>query len=201
MSMKFDVIVNGPLEVNTYLVFNGVGECYLIDPGYDGDKIYKIVKKHDVKVKAILLTHGHFDHIGATNYLVNLFKSPVYLHPLDFKMVKSPSLNYSIAFNQPISLDVELSDITKLNNPEIEIIHTPGHSKGSISIYFKKDKLLFSGDTLFNKGVGRTDLYGGNEVELNKSINKLLLLDEDVMVLPGHGEATTILEEKLNRSI
>lgn len=199
--MKFDLIVNGPLDVNTYLLYHEVGKCYVIDPGHDYKQIINFINRRHVKVTAIILTHGHFDHIAGVNELVKAFNCPVYLHLNDAKMVKSIALNYSFAFNESIIIDSYIEDINSLNNEDIEVIHTPGHSRGSCCLYLNNDKLLFSGDTLFKDGVGRTDLHGSSLDELNKSIKKLFLLDDDVIVLPGHGEETTILQEKYTQGI
>jgi glyoxylase-like metal-dependent hydrolase (beta-lactamase superfamily II) len=196
--MKITILSHGPLLVNTYIVGDLNQDCYVIDPGYDEQSISKMIKKYHSGVKAILLTHGHYDHIGAVNELANMYKCKVYIHPFDFVMAKNPRLNYSFGTGRNYGIEVTVEDITNLNDENVEVIHTPGHSKGSICLYFKNDKVLFSGDTLFSDGVGRTDLYSSNINELNESLKKLMLLHDDVLVYPGHDEFTTIGSERNN---
>lgn len=196
--MKLKIIMNGPLLVNTYIIGDTHQPCYVIDPGSDFLMISRYIKLHHTGIQAILLTHGHYDHIGAVNELVEQYHCKVYAHPLEMEIAKNPRLNYSSQFGGRYRVQDEISDIFTLQDPNIEIFHTPGHTKGSISILMKNEKLLFSGDTLFKNSVGRTDLFSGNEGALQKSLAFLLSLKEDLLVYPGHDEFTTIESERQN---
>ena len=189
---KMFCIVNGRLEVNTYVIGDENG-CYIIDPGFDGKRISSYVDRRYEKVLGILLTHGHFDHIGAVDELAKKYNCPVYLHPGDYELIQDDDLNYSKSFNYKIILRSPLTDIMELNDPNIEVLHTPGHSRGSVCIYFKEEKTLFSGDTLFERSIGRTDLYGSNQDDMAESLIDIFnTYEDDVKVYPGHDVMTTI---------
>lgn len=173
----------------------------LIDPGADGKRIYRWVLEKGLKVDYILLTHGHVDHIGAVDELRELLgKVAVGIHAGDAGMFTDGKLNLSSYFGQGLVLqkaDFLLQDGQELviGNQILKVISTPGHSPGGVC--FLSSEGLFSGDTLFAGSIGRTDFPGGSSGQLLKGIKeKLLILPEDTRVLPGHGEETTIGEEK-----
>lgn len=173
----------------------------LIDPGADGKRIYRWVLEKGLKVDYILLTHGHVDHIGAVDELRELLgKVAVGIHAGDAGMFTDGKLNLSSYFGQGLVLqkaDFLLQDGQELviGNQILKVISTPGHSPGGVC--FLSSEGLFSGDTLFAGSIGRTDFPGGSSEQLLKGIKeKLLILPEDTRVLPGHGEETTIGEEK-----
>ena len=185
--------VQGNFMENTYLITNG-NEGILIDPGEDLEDIINDINKYDIK--AILLTHGHIDHIDG----IKLFKNtPIYLYKDEYEVFKSAKYSLYEMCNKEYPFELDKLDIRLLNDNEIiyligysiKVIHTPGHTKGSCC-YLINDKTLFSGDTLFQVGIGRTDYYTGNMNEMINSLNFLKALKEDIKVNPGHGIETTI---------
>jgi hydroxyacylglutathione hydrolase len=201
--MKWSQIPLGVLQTNCYIVENDEGLCLIIDPGSDGKKVIKWLNKRSLKPVAILLTHAHFDHIGAVDEVREQYQIPVYLHEEEELWLGDPKLNGSQFFmkQNPIKVNpadymLKKEEAKKLDIFEFFIFETPGHSPGSVSYYFEKDGFVISGDALFKSSIGRTDLPGGNQSQLLKSIHeKLLFLPEETVVLPGHGPETTIGEE------
>ena len=186
--MKIEKIVCGAYAENAYCID---GEL-LIDPGDDLPTLARLAGG----IKAILLTHGHFDHMLAAEELQKRTGVPVYVHPLDAPMLSDASLS---AYNPEVSSLPQLGHIACTAYPEslfgFRVLRTPGHTPGSVCLYHEGEKVLFSGDTLFRAGFGRTDLAGGSMHQLLSSLRTLLALPRDVRVYPGHGESTTIDEE------
>ena len=189
--------VVGPLQTNCYLVYEDTsGKGVLIDPGEYDERIAGYIKVKNIDIEYTINTHGHADHIAGDA----AFGFPVLIHKADESCLFDPSKNLSNLMEgklEPIKIERILSDgdIVKFGQTELEIIHTPGHTPGCISI--KYDSILFSGDTLFYEGVGRTDLPGGSYEALEASIkNKLMCLPDEVRVFPGHGPETTIGHER-----
>lgn len=186
--MKIEKIVCGAYAENAYCID---GEL-LIDPGDDLPTLARLAGG----IKAILLTHGHFDHMLAAEELQKRTGVPVYVHPLDAPMLSDASLS---AYNPEVSSLPQPGHIAYTAYPEslfgFRVLHTPGHTPGSVCLYREEEKVLFSGDTLFRAGFGRTDLAGGSMHQLLSSLRTLLALPRDVRVYPGHGESTTIDEE------
>ena len=186
--MKIERIVCGAYAENAYCID---GEL-LIDPGDDLPTLARIAGG----IKAILLTHGHFDHMLAAEELQKRTGVPVYVHPLDAPMLSDASLS---AYNPEVSSLPQPGHIACTAYPEslfgFRVLHTPGHTPGSVCLYHEGEKVLFSGDTLFRAGFGRTDLAGGSMHQLLSSLRTLLALPRDIKVYPGHGESTTIDEE------
>lgn len=201
--MKWQQIPLGSIQTNCYIVENKEKTCLIFDPGGDGKKLLNLLNQRGLKPLAILLTHAHFDHIGAVDVVRDAFHIPVYLHKLEEKWLGEPGLNGSEYFSliEPIKVkpaEQLLAHEGQMNVGDFifEVFHTPGHSPGSVSYYFSSDGFVISGDALFQGSIGRTDLPGGNHAQLIKSIhNKLLTLPEDTYVLSGHGPATTIMDE------
>lgn len=201
----------GPLKCNMVIVGDPVTkEVVLVDPGGDFEVIVGIIEKLQVKVLRILVTHAHFDHFLAAGMIRQHTGAPVYLHPKDkilwnFLPMQLKMLNIAISselFNSIGSPDHDLQDNDELGVLDGKCLHTPGHTPGSCSFYFPESKLLLSGDTLFNGSVGRTDLLGGNQEDLIKSIrDKLYILPDAVAVIPGHGPKTTIGKEKHTNAV
>ncbi|MBU1043695.1 MAG: MBL fold metallo-hydrolase [Candidatus Omnitrophica bacterium] len=190
-------IVVGPLQTNCYVLgCANTYEAVIIDPGADCAKINAVVKQEKLKLKAVVLTHGHYDHIGC----LDSFDLPVYIHADDAEMLtnsqKNLSANFGIGqeFNPNLKI-LKDDDIVSVGDLRLKVIHTPGHSRGGICLQVRD--VLFSGDTLFCHGVGRTDLPGGSFKALLDSINNKLIkaLEPETLVFPGHGPSTTISQE------
>ncbi|MBC7088233.1 MAG: MBL fold metallo-hydrolase [Tissierellales bacterium] len=194
----------GIYGVNTYIVYSENNkECIIIDPSSDADKILSKIHDMELTPRYIVLTHGHGDHIGGVIPLKQKLNIPVLIHEDDSDMLYDPSLNLSKSMVYgPISIKPDKllkdNDMIMLGDEKIKVIHTPGHTKGGICLFF--DNNLISGDTLFKRSIGRTDLYGGNYENLIDSLlNKILALPKNTRVLPGHGPFTTIEDEsKMN---
>jgi hydroxyacylglutathione hydrolase len=201
--MKWQQIPLGSIQTNCYIVDNQDRSCLIFDPGGEGKKLINLLNSRGLKPCAILLTHAHFDHIGAVDEVRNYYKIPVYVHKQEEKWLGDPSLNGSQFFTmiEPIKAnpaDIIISDegAVKIGDFVFHVYHTPGHSPGSVSYYFAEAGVVISGDALFQGSIGRTDLPGGNQPQLLKSIHdKLLTLPEETYVLSGHGPVTTIVEE------
>jgi glyoxylase-like metal-dependent hydrolase (beta-lactamase superfamily II) len=202
-ALDYFQLVVGPLQTNCYLVYSPQSfECLVIDPGAEGKRIISFIKKKNLIPIGIINTHGHIDHIGANKSLKMEFNLPILIHPEDSSLLTSKqNLALSILFasktSPPADTFLKEGQKIKIGNSSLEVIHTPGHTPGGISL--RGDEFVLTGDTLFAGGVGRTDLPGGSWDYLLKSIkNKLLKLPDNLIVLPGHGFVTTIGEEKEN---
>lgn len=195
---KIKKIVVGELEVNCYILSSG-NNALIIDPGADAGIIKKYLRENNLSVQFIIHTHGHFDHIGADNE----FQVPVYIHEKDKSCLVESDKNLS-AFVQGYDLIISsevliLNDNDKIELADIvlEVISTPGHTKGGICLLWRNKKCIFTGDTLFYESIGRTDFSGASSGELIDSIKKkLFVLDDGIVCYPGHGQETTIGHEK-----
>ncbi|MEW6089141.1 MAG: MBL fold metallo-hydrolase [bacterium] len=199
--MFLEQIVVGPLEVNCYIFGDDkTKEVVVIDPGGNAVEIIEIIKNNSLIISAIINTHGHIDHTFDNKALKEYSKSPLLIHEEDGKMLVSRFHNLSDFLGYEISAispDAYLKDkeVVRAGSLELKVIHTPGHTPGSISLKCKN--IIFTGDTLFAGGIGRTDLPGGSEKEIYSSIkNKLFLYPDDTIIYPGHGPSSTIGKEK-----
>ena len=205
MKLKIETFVVGLLQANCYVLWEPKTlEGVIIDPGDDAEKIINFVKKKKLSIPFILNTHGHIDHIGGNTYAKDTLHSKIGIHKLDAILLSNSILcgagSFELSFIEH-SPDFFLSEDKEieLSNFSIKTIHTPGHTQGGVCFFIKEDNLLFSGDTLFCGSVGRTDLPGGSWEQLKTSIeDKLFVLDENTLVFAGHGETTTIRDEKRN---
>lgn len=186
--MNIKNIKVGELRTNCYIVSDETAkEGIVIDPGSEIEKV--LAETDDLRIKAIVLTHGHYDHVTGAFALKERIKAPVMIHQKDEAMMAySTQQRADRLLNEEETLDI--------GNLRFEIIHTPGHSQGGICLYNEKEQALFSGDTLFAGDYGRTDLPGSSEPEMEDSLKKLLRLPPGTKVYPGHGRPTTIGNEK-----
>lgn len=201
--LKCDFRVVGPIQTNCYFLYReDTKECLIIDPGYEADKIEAYVQKKQLHVAGILLTHGHFDHITAADEVRKKFQTKIYASGKEKELMADPRMNVSVMMGESVSLkaDVWLEDGQELEmlGETMRCILTLGHTGGGMCFYFPKACMLFSGDTLFQESVGRTDFPTGSSRELIRSVReKLLVLPEAVRVYPGHGLMTTIRDEQM----
>ena len=201
--MILESICVGPMQVNCYILASIVNSsAMIIDPGDQEHKIRQVLNKHKLKAAFIINTHGHFDHIGNDDN----FGVPIYIHNLDLPLLRDSQLNLSGFFASPYNVKAQIktlkdTDTVELDDIQLEVLHIPGHTPGGIALLMKRpeNKIVFTGDSLFCQGIGRTDLAGGNEALLLKGIReKLLTLADDTVIYPGHGPSSTIGEEKRN---
>ena len=201
MNINVKRMVVGPIRTNCYIVNRTESDkAIIIDPGDEADEIERRLKKYRIMPAAILLTHGHFDHIGAAKILKNHFGIKIYAYHEEKQILES-DMNLGRSFGMPISgrADEYLKDgeVITIDGISFKVIHTPGHTVGSCCFYIEESKMLFSGDTLFCSSHGRTDFPTGSQSAIIRSIvDKLLVLDKDTHVYPGHEEETTISSEK-----
>lgn len=200
--MQIETLIVGQLATNCYLVFcEKTRESLIIDPGDDGGYIINRIKDLDLKPMAIAATHGHFDHVLASTELRLAFKIPFYLHKKDLTILKRTQRTTRHFLGTQEDMVIEPDKFLKegveikFGREVLQVIETPGHTQGSISLYGGK-KHLFVGDTIFaHGGYGRTDLEGGDAKKIDKSAKKLLKLSKETIIYPGHGEQTTVANE------
>ncbi len=197
--MEVKGLVVGELGVNTYIIA-GDGEGVVIDPGAEGERIMAMIEGMGLTIRYIINTHGHFDHTGANGLIKERTGATLAIHREDVELLERAPYQASLfGLSSPPSPGPDLvlkdGDRIRVKDLEMEIIHTPGHTKGSISILV--GGVLFTGDTLFAGSVGRTDLPGGSYDDLIRSIRERILpLPEDTLIYPGHGPSTTLGQEK-----
>ena len=201
--MIHEIISVGMLQCNCSIFGDETtGEAIVIDPGDDVTAIVEILERRNFKVKAIVITHAHIDHIGGAAKLKALTGAPVHMNAKDQELYDNLEMQAGwLGMETPEKTDIDTpardGDKLKLGNADFHIIHTPGHTQGSISIWIPEENTLVAGDTLFRDSIGRTDLPGGDGRQILRSISqKLLPLPEDAVVIPGHGQNTTIGREK-----
>ena len=200
--IKIGRIVMGICQTNVYFIYReGSADCIVVDPADQGDILAQKLEGKGFKVKAILLTHGHFDHIWGVESMKEYSEAEVYASELEKDLLKNPRDNVSKSCGRPctVKADHYLKDGDEINLCDIKIkmISTPGHTEGGCCYYIEEAGFLVAGDTLFRESVGRTDLPTGSMSTLVRSIKeKLLALPDETKVYPGHGETTTIEYEK-----
>jgi glyoxylase-like metal-dependent hydrolase (beta-lactamase superfamily II) len=200
-SMNSEIIVVGSFEVNCVVLWKDPRAAWVIDPGADPEAILDFLRKNGLDVALYFLTHGHIDHVSALDALLAARPAPVHLHADDVAFAFSPMNRFPPYLSvpaRPSSLVPTPADAPPLTVGGItaEMIHTPGHTPGCQCLWFKEDKLLLSGDTLFAGSVGRTDLPGGCGQALQRSLRRLTAFPADTLVIPGHGPTTTLAIEK-----
>ena len=187
--MNVKKLALGAYQTNCYLLWEG-SQAVVIDPGYEPDTILRALETLGMELKAILLTHGHFDHVGAVKELVAETGCEVYIHASEATlppMITDGPLYYTRTYG-------EGDTISPIPGVELTVLHTPGHTPGSVCLLWKDQ--MFSGDTLFQGSCGRIDLPGGNPTQMMASLRRLASLEADYHVHPGHGGSTTLAQEK-----
>ncbi|MBN2790426.1 MAG: MBL fold metallo-hydrolase [Candidatus Delongbacteria bacterium] len=197
----FHILTVGGIEENCIIAkCPETSKVIIFDPGEEAGKIIKYLDSIQAVPQLIVNTHGHYDHIGAIIELKRIFNIPLWIHENEEEYFLDPSKNYSSLSGKQISIRPDKlfteKDKIVVGTLEFKIIHTPGHTLGSCCFIY--ENVMIAGDTLFAGSIGRTDLYGGNTETILRSINKKILpLDDELIILPGHGRSTTLKEEKL----
>ena len=200
--LKIGRMMLGVCQTNCYFVYReGSSKVIFIDPADYGEQIFKAMKDNGFEVVAILLTHGHFDHIWGCSKLRQLTSAPVYAYEGEEDVLLSSDLNVSAGAGRACTVKANTllkdGEEVTIEGMTFKLIATPGHTQGSCCYYFEEANMLISGDTLFEESVGRTDLPTGSMSTLVRSVkDKLFELPDDVVVYPGHGDSTTIGHEK-----
>ncbi len=185
--MKVKRFIGGMLESNGYFLYhkNG-GECLIIDPGYSYRTFTDFIDENQLKLAGILLTHHHYDHVGAVERIREIYECPVYMHKDDCDMYK-----------KPVDVYMDDGDVIELEGERIEVISTPGHTRGSVCFFLPESRLMFTGDTVFDTDLGRSDLEGGSERDMEETVKNIVdRWDNDIFIYPGHGDGCTMKKVK-----
>jgi hydroxyacylglutathione hydrolase len=201
--MIHEILRVGPLQCNCSVIGDeATHEAMVIDPGDEIEDILSLLRKHNLQVKQIVITHAHIDHIGGAMKLRAATGAPILLNQNDYALLKMLAMQAAwIGVPDPGKVEIDHSITTgetvSAGSHTAQILHTPGHTEGSICLYFEPEKKLIAGDTLFAGSIGRTDLPGGDTQKIMRSLhNTVLGLPDDTVVIPGHGQMTTIGEER-----
>jgi glyoxylase-like metal-dependent hydrolase (beta-lactamase superfamily II) len=201
--MIHEILAVGPLQCNCSIVGDeATREAMVIDPGDDVEGVLAIVRKHNLTVKQIVITHAHIDHVGGAMKLRMATGAPILLNQNDYALLKMLDVQAAwVGMANPgdvkIDHSVSSGETISAGSLHASILHTPGHTEGSICLYFPAEKKLIAGDTLFAGSIGRTDLPGGSLQKIMRSLHSTVLaLPDDTIVIPGHGPLTTIGDER-----
>jgi hydroxyacylglutathione hydrolase len=201
--MIHEILPVGPLQCNCSVIGDETThEAMVIDPGDDINDILALIRKHNLQVKQIVITHAHIDHVGGAMKLRAATGAPILLNENDYALLKMLDVQAAwIGMPTPGKVEIDRSvstgETVTAGSHTAQILHTPGHTEGSICLYFAAEKKLIAGDTLFAGSIGRTDLPGGSMPKILRSLhNTLMALPNETVVIPGHGELTTIGEER-----
>lgn len=201
--MRVEILVLGELKTNCYLLIEG-DACVLIDPADSADFILEKIQRQNLRLACLVATHGHFDHILSAGEIQLSYDIPLYIDKNDEFLVKrlNATAQHFLGYD-PVALPPKKTTFFPENDQDIVIdpfsfrlMHVPGHTPGSVALYFPKEQSIFTGDTLFKEAVGRTDLSYSDKAELKKSLQKLMKLPDETTVYAGHGAQTTIGEER-----
>jgi hydroxyacylglutathione hydrolase len=201
--MIHEIIPVGPLQCNCSIIGDeATHEAMVIDPGDDIDDILAIINQHKLKVKQIVITHAHIDHVGGAMKLRAQTGAPILLNQNDYALLKMLDVQAAWLGMKPpgaVEIENELKDGQKVEAGSLSanVLHTPGHTEGSVCLYFPAEKMLIAGDTLFAGSIGRTDLPGGSYQKIMRSLHdRVLALPDETVVIPGHGPTSTIGDER-----
>ena len=206
--MKIKQFVLNPFQENTYLLYDETGEAIIVDAGCyttsEAAEVKRFTDENKLTVKYLVNTHCHIDHILGINALCDMYKVDCYAHREELptlQMAQQHAMMFGLVIDTvpKVEKTIDEGDELKFGNTTLKVIHTPGHTLGGVCLYSEKDKILITGDTLFQGSIGRTDLGGGSFDSIIHSIaTKLLTLPDDVMVFPGHGDSSTIGKERVS---
>jgi len=201
--MIHEIIPVGPLQCNCSVIGDETSrEGIVIDPGDDVQQVLDLVEKHKLRVKQIVITHAHIDHVGGAMKLRAATGAPILLNQNDYALLKMLDMQAAwVGMRSPGKVEIDHSlepaDTVKVGSLAAQVLHTPGHTEGSVCLYFPAENKLIAGDTLFAGSIGRTDLPGGSYEKILHSIHDCVLaLPDETIVVPGHGPVTTIGEER-----
>ncbi len=201
--MIHEILPVGPLQCNCSVIGDESSrEAIVIDPGDDIEDVLALLRKHHLHIKQIVITHAHIDHVGGAMKLRTATGAPILLNQNDYALLKMLDVQAAwigVATPEKVEIDQNLrdADLVKAGSLAAQVLHTPGHTEGSVCLYFPAEKKLIAGDTLFAGSIGRTDLPGGSYEKILHSLhNRVLALPDETVVVPGHGPITTIGEER-----
>jgi hydroxyacylglutathione hydrolase len=201
--MIHKILPVGPLQCNCSIIGDETThEAMVVDPGGDIEDILAIVREHKLEVKQIVITHAHIDHVGGAMKLRAATGAPILLNQNDYALLKILDVQASwigVAAPGEVTIEASIADGDSLRTGSLSasVLHTPGHTEGSVCLYFPEQKLLIAGDTLFARSIGRTDLPGGSFEKIIRSLrDRVMALPDDTVVIPGHGPRTTIGKER-----
>ena len=201
--MIHEILPVGPLQCNCSVIGDEASrEAIVIDPGDDIEDVLALVRKHQLQVKQIVVTHAHIDHVGGAMKLRAATGGPILLNQNDYALLKMLDVQAAwigVATPERVEIDRNLAhaDTVKAGSLAAQVLHTPGHTEGSVCLYFPAEKKLIAGDTLFAGSIGRTDLPGGSYEKILHSLHqRVLALPDETVVIPGHGPVTTIGQER-----
>ncbi|MBR2024371.1 MAG: MBL fold metallo-hydrolase [Clostridia bacterium] len=194
--MNIKTFSNGLLDSNTYVVWDKK-ECMIVDMGVNPNEVIAFLNNLDVRVKYLVLTHGHIDHSHYVGDYINLYQTDAICHEDEHKVLIDEEANVSKLVGYPCLYDYEYKfvrndDTITVGDYEFKVLHMPGHTPGCICLLCEKEKIMFTGDVLFAQGIGRTDFKYGNQVQMIDSLNKIRKLDRGITIYPGHGESATL---------
>ena len=197
-----------PFEEHTYVIYDETKQCAVIDPGcyepHEQAALSQFIDQHSLQVTHLINTHAHIDHVLGNRYVIDTYNIPLALHPADVPLLQAAveyASQYGFSAYEPAEATIMLTpgEIIQVGHTSLRILHVPGHSPGHIALYSAQDQVCFSGDVLFQGSIGRTDLPGGDHDTLLQSIQQQLLpLEDEAVIYPGHGPATTIGAERSN---
>jgi len=201
--MIHEILPVGPLQCNCSIIGDEQShEAIVIDPGDNIEQVLALITKHHLQIKQIVITHAHIDHVGGAMKIRAATRAPILLNQNDYALLKMLDVQAAwLGMANPgkveIDQSIETGDLVRAGSIEGQVLHTPGHTEGSICLYFPGEKTLIAGDTLFAGSIGRTDLPGGSYEKIMHSLHdRVLALPDETAVVPGHGEMTTIGEER-----
>jgi hydroxyacylglutathione hydrolase len=201
--MIHEILPVGPLHCNCSIIGDETTrEAMVIDPGDDIEDVVTIIRQHKLQVKQIVITHAHIDHVGGAMKLRAATGAPILLNQNDYALLKMLDVQATwigVAAPGEVSIEASIADGQSLETGKLQanVLHTPGHTEGSVCLYFPAERLLIAGDTLFARSIGRTDLPGGSFEKIMRSLHeRVLALPDDTIVIPGHGPQTTIGVER-----